>query len=187
MITTRGIAAFAVLGAIAAFTFWVLQISAPREVRDREASHEPDYHFGAPRITRFGPDGTLALDLTARSAVHYPHDDTVALEQLKVDVRAPDGAAWTMSAARGSAPMAGERVSLEGGVRIARPAGGTGGAIELTTERITLDTRAQRLETDSPVQIVQGLNRISAVGLIADLTNERITLKHRVRSSYASR
>ena len=187
MITPRGIAAFVALGAIAAFTFWVLQISAPREVRDREASREPDYHFGAPRITRFGADGALTLDLTARSAVHYPHDDTVALEQLEVDVRAPDGAAWTLSAARGSAPMAGERVSLEGGVRIGRPAGGAGGAIELTTERVTLDTRAQRLETDAPVRIVQGGNQVTAVGLIADLASERITLKHRVRGSYASR
>jgi LPS export ABC transporter protein LptC len=187
MITPRGFAALAGLGAVAAFTFWVLQISAPREVRDREQSREPDYHFGAPRITRFGADGALEIDLTARSAVHYPHDDTIALEQLQVDVRAPDGASWTLSAARGSAPMAGERIALEGGVRIARPAGGAGGAIELTTERVTLDTRVQRLETDAPVRIAQGANLVTAVGLVADLTDERITLKHRVRGSYAAR
>lgn len=187
MITPRGIAAFAALGAIAAFTFWVLQINAPREVRGREASREPDYHFGAPRITRFGADGTLDLELTARSAVHYPHDDTVALEELEVDVRAPDGASWTLSAARGSAPMAGDRILLEGGVRVARPAGGAGGPIELTTEQVTLDTSVQRLETDAPVLIVQGANRVTAVGLVADLGRERITLKQRVRGVYAAR
>lgn len=187
MITPRGVAAFAALGAVAAFTFWVLQISAPREVRGREAGHEPDYHFGAPRITRFGPDGALELDLTAVSAVHYPHDDTVVLDRLRVDVRAPDGAAWTLAAARGSAPMAGDLVTLEGGVRIARPAGAGGGAIELETERVVIDTRVQRLATDAAVTIAQGANRVTAVGLEADLRGDRITLKQRVRGTYGAR
>lgn len=187
MITVRGVAALAALGALAAFTFWVLQVSAPREVRGREASHEPDYHFGQPRITRFGADGALELDLTAKSAVHYPDDDTVALEELRVDLRAPDGAAWTLAAARGHAPMAGEVVSLEGGVRIARPAGAAGGAIELTTDRVRVDTRAQRLDTDAPVTIVHGANRVTAVGLAADLARDHITLKSRVRGTYAAR
>jgi lipopolysaccharide export system protein LptC len=187
VITPRGVAAFAVLGAIAAFTFWVLQVSAPREVRGREASHEPDYHFGKPRITRFGTDGALELDLTAAHAVHYPDDDTVALDDLKVDVRAPDGTAWTMSAARGHAPMAGQLVTLEGGVRIARPAGGGGGAIELTTDHVVLDTQAQSLETEAPVLIVAGANRVTATGLTADLIHDRITLRSRVRGTYAAR
>jgi len=187
MITPRGVAALTVLGAVAAFTFWVLQVSAPREVRGREASHEPDYHFGKPRITRFGADGALELDLTARHAVHFPDDDTVALDDLKVEVRAPDGTAWSMAAARGHAPMAGEVVTLEGGVRIARPAGRAGSAVELTTDHVALDTRAQRLTTDAPVQIVDGANRFTAVGLVADLATERITLKDRVRGSYVAR
>jgi lipopolysaccharide export system protein LptC len=185
-ITPQHILALGALGAIAAFTFWVLQVSAPREVREREARHEPDYHFSAPRITRFGVDGTLELELTARHAVHFPDDDTVALDELKVDVRAPDGAAWTMVAARGHAPMAGERVTLEGGVRIGRPAGGAGGAIELTTDHVVLNTRAQLLETDAAVEIVHGANRVTAVGLSADLGRDHITLRNRVRGTYAT-
>lgn len=186
-VTPQHLVAIGVLGAITAFTFWVLQVSAPREVRERETRHEPDYHFTAPRITRFGVDGTLELELTAKNAVHFPDDDTVALDELQVDVRAPDGTAWTMVAARGHAPMAGERVTLEGGVRIGHPAGGAGGAILLTTDHIELDTRAQLLTTEAPVEIVHGTNRVTAVGLLADLGRDHITLKSRVRGTYAAR
>ena len=186
-ITPQHLVALAALGGVAAFTFWVLQVSAPREVREREARHEPDYHFSAPRITRFAVDGTLELELTARHAVHFPDDDTVELDELKVDVRAPDGTAWTMVAARGHAPMAGSRVKLEGGVRIGRPGGGAGGAILLTTDHVELDTRTQLLSTEAPVEIVHGANRVTAVGLLADLGRDHITLQSRVRGTYAAR
>ena len=72
-------------------------------------------------------------------------------------------------------------------MRIARPAGGAGGPIELTTERVVLETGAQRLTTDAPVAIVQGANRINAVGLTAELGRERIRLEHRVRGTYVVR
>lgn len=186
MITLRGVLALGGLAALAAFTFWVLQISAPREVRERQARHEPDYHFSSPRITRFGTDGRLELDLTADRAVHYPDDDSVALADLTVDVRAADGRTWRMTAARGQGPMAGERFTLEGGVRIARPAADGAPALDLATDHVELDTRAQRLETDAPVVIVSGASRVTATGLVAELDGDLITLKSRVRGTYAT-
>lgn len=187
MITARGVAAFAALGAAAAFTWWVLQVNAPRQVREREARHEPDYHFGDPRITRFGADGTIDLALTARHAVHYPDDDTVVLDDIRVEVEDRDGATWTMRADLGSAPLQGDVVALAGAVRIARPAADGEAPVELATERATLDTRAERISTADEVLLTHGANRVRAVGLVADLRDGRITFKSQVRGTYATR
>ena len=196
MISPRGVLSFVALGAAAAFTFWVLQISAPREVREKETRHEPDYHFDSPRITRYGVGGALELDLTAAHAVHYPDDDSVALDQVALDLRTREGARWTMVAAHAIAPMKGSIVSLDGGVRIARPRAdaksdarpdANDGAVELRSERVTLDTSAQRIETAEAVEMLQGGNRTTAVGLVADLGADRITFKSHVRSSYVMR
>lgn len=186
MITLRGSLAVGGLGAAAAFTAWVLQVGAPRTAQVTAPRHLPDYHFLAPRITRFGADGLLALDLRAASAVHFEDDDSVALEQLSVDYRTDTGDLWHLTAARGSAPMSGDVLLLEGAVRVARPRA-DGGALELTTERLTLATRSQRLTTDSPVEMREGNSRMSAVGLDADLSAERIRFTSAVRGSYALR
>lgn len=188
MITPRGLVAFAALIATAAFTWWVLQINAPREVREREARHEPDYHFGAPRITRYGANGLVDLALTASHAVHYPDDNSVVLDALRVELLAPDGTAWIMVADHGTAPMQGDRLALSGNVKITRPADpAQGGEIELTTEHAELDTRVERISSDDPVVMTHGNNRVSATGLLADLRAERITLRSQVRGTYAVR
>ncbi len=186
MITLRGSLAVGGLGAAAAFTFWVVQIGAPRTAQVAAPRHLPDYHFISPRITRFGADGLLALDLRAASAVHFEDDDSVALEQLRVDYRTDAGDLWRLTAARGSAPMSGEVLLLEGAVRVARPRA-DGGALELSTERLTLATRSQRLTTDAPIEMHEGGSRMTAVGLDADLRAERIRFISAVKGSYALR
>ena len=186
MITLRGGLAVAGLGAAAAFTAWVLQVGAPRTALVAAPRHLPDYHFLAPRITRFGADGLLALDLRAARAVHFEDDDSVALEQLSVDYRTDAGDLWQLTAARGSAPMSGDVLLLEGTVRVARPRA-DGGALELITDHLSLAPRGQRLTTDAPVQMREGSSRMTAVGLDADLRAERIRFNSAVRGSYALR
>jgi lipopolysaccharide export system protein LptC len=186
MITLRGTLALAALGGVAAFTFWVVQIGAPRRAENAAPSHLPDYHFIAPRITRFGKDGLLALDLRAAKALHFEDDDSVELQQISVDYRTDQGDLWRLTAARGTAPMSGEVLQLEGAVRVARPRA-DGGALELSTERLTLAPRDQRLTTDAAVELREGGSRMTAIGLDADLRAERIRFEREVRGSYASR
>lgn len=186
MITVRGALTLAGLGAAAAFSAWVLQVGAPRRVEVAAPRHLPDYHFLAPRITRFGADGLLTLDLRAARAVHFEDDDSVALEDLKVDYRTDSGDLWRLTAARGTAPMGGETLTLEGAVRVERPRA-DGGALELSTERLTLATRGQRLTTDLAVELREGGSRMTAIGLDADLQAERIRFPHAVKGSYALR
>ena len=186
MTPLRGSLTLAALAGAAAFTFWVVQVGAPRIAQVTAPRHLPDYHFIAPRITRFGSDGLLALDLRAAKAEHFEDDDSVALEQLSVDYRTDAGDLWHLTAARGTAPMSGEVLQLEGAVRVTRPRA-AGGTLELSTERLTLATRGQRLTTDAPIEMREGSSRMTAVGLDADLRAERIQFRRAVRSSYASR
>jgi lipopolysaccharide export system protein LptC len=186
VITLRGTLALAGLGAAAAFTAWVLQIGAPRNVQAAAPRHLPDYHFTAPRITRFGADGLLTLDLRAARALHFEDDDSVELEALSVDYRTDTGELWRLTAARGTAPMDGEVLTLEGAVRVSRPRA-AGGGLELDTERLVLATRGQRLTTDAPVALREGGSHMTAIGLDADLRAERIRFPKQVRGTYALR
>lgn len=186
MITLRGGLTLVALGGTAAFTYWVVQVGAPPRVAVTAPRHLPDYHFIAPRITRFGSDGLLTLDLRAAKAEHFQDDDSVELEQLSVDYRTDAGDLWRLTAERGSSPMSGEVLQLEGAVRVARPRA-DGGALELRTERLTLTTRDQRLTTDAAVEMREGRSLMTATGLDADLRAERISFKRAVRGSYARR
>ena len=186
MITLRGSVALASLAAVAAFTAWVLQIGAPHAVQASAPRHLPDYHFTAPRITRFGADGLLTLDLRAARAMHFEDDDSIALEELSVDYRTDTGELWRLTAARGTAPMDGDVLTLEGDVRVSRPRA-SGGALELATDQLQLEMREQRLTTDLPVELREGGSRMTAVGLDADLRAEHIRFAHTVRGTYALR
>jgi len=185
MIDLRTSAAIAGLGVAAAFSWWVLQVSAPTETRSLGPRHLPDYHFVAPRITRFGADGKVALDLTAARALHYPDDDSVELEDLRVALTTDAGVTWQMRADRGIAPMGGDSIELAGAVTVARPRGD--GGLTLATESLTLHPRAQRLATAAAVELRAGSSRIEAVGMQADLLAERVELGAKIRGSYAPR
>lgn len=183
MIDLRSAATLAGLGVVAAFSWWVLEVSAPIETRSLGPRHLPDYHFTAPRITRFGADGKVALDLTAVRALHFPDDDSVQLEDLRVALTTDAGVTWRMRADRGNAPMGGDSIELAGAVSVSRPR--ADGGLTLATESLTVEPRAQRLSTTAPVELRAGGSRIAAVGMQADLLAERVALSAQIRGSYA--
>jgi len=185
MITPRGLFAIGALGATALFTLWVLQVSAPVETKREGPSHVPDFLFASPRITRFGPDGTLVLDLTASHAVHYPDDDTVALEDLRIDLHTQSGEDWRMAAQHGTGPMGAQEFELSGAVTVGRPQG-TDAGLQLRTDRVTLRADTRTLDTQAAVTIVEGGSSVRAIGMHADLLTQRIELHHQVRSDYAT-
>jgi lipopolysaccharide export system protein LptC len=185
VIDLRAGATFAALGVAAAFSWWVVQVSAPLAPRAVGPRHLPDYHFVGPRITRFGADGRVALDLTAARALHYPDDDTIALEGLRLSLTTDQGVTWRMGAATGVAPMTGDRIDLAGKVTVERP--GPSGGVRLATESLTVEPRAQRLSTGAPIELRAGTSQVEAVGMHADLVAGRIVLDSRIRGRYAPR
>jgi lipopolysaccharide export system protein LptC len=183
----RGPLALATLAALAALTWWLLQIATPLAAAPGAPRHLPDYYFSGPRIVRFDAAGRIELDVTAERAVHYADDDSVALEALSVAYRAPEGDAWRMTAERGTAPASGEVITLDGAVAVARAQTDGGTGLELRTERVTLDTRTRVLEAPGAVELVDAGTHVTALGLVADLANDRIRLGRRVRGTYAQR
>lgn len=187
MMPWRGLLALGALAGLAGFTWWLLEIAKPLAAGPGAPRTHPDYYFTGPRIVRFDASGEIELDLTALRAVHYPADDSVALESLAIAYRTPEGAAWKLTAARGSAPASGEVITLDGAVAVQRPQPDGSPGLELRTERVTLDTRRRVLSAPGAVELADRGARLSAIGLTADLANDRIELAQRVRVSYAPR
>lgn len=175
------------LAALAGLTWWLLKVATPLAASSDAPSTLPDYYFTGPRIVRFDPAGRVQLDLTAERATHYPHDDSIALESLAVAWRTTEGAVWRMAAARGTTPSDGTRITLEGAVAVTRPSADGSPGLELRTEHVVLDTTARRLDARGAVDLRDGTTHVTAIGLSADLANDRIQLAQRVRGSYASR
>lgn len=183
----RGPVILLALAGMAGLTWWLLRVATPLASSARAADQLPDYYFTGPRIVRYDTDGRVELDLTAERAMHHPQDDSVSLERLAVAYRTREGQHWRMSAARGNTPADGERITLDGDVSVTRADPGTEGGLELRTEQVLLDTAARRLTATGAVTLRDGATTMTAVGLVADLANDRIQLETRVRGSYATR
>jgi lipopolysaccharide export system protein LptC len=172
---------------LAALTWWLVRITpVPLAARTTElASQAPDYTLGEVELVRYRGDGSLMARIRARELRHYPVGDRVELDAAWLLADHPDGALLAQ-AERATVTDEGQRVRLEGDVRLSRAATPTQEAFEARTRLLELDTQAGRAWTDEPVQWTQGELRAQAAGLDYDQSGARLQLKGPVRAQLSA-
>ncbi len=142
-------------------------------------SQAPDYVVEAPVLTVMDASGHPHYRLVARSLAHH-------LDKALTEVEAPDltlltSPPWRVQAKRGRILDRGEEVFLSGEVVIHR--GGTT-PILIRTRDLTVYPKAERAETDRPVEAAIGPHRIEAVGFEGDLPRGRLIFRSHVEARY---
>lgn len=193
--------------------YWPQRLPLMPAETETTASNEPDY-----RITNFhaidlDENGRLRYELTAEQLTHYPQPERAELTAPQMvfyrntstnhDKPAGNGATgslelppaavdpWQLTAVRGNIVEGGDRLDLEGDVRVSRV--GTGGdtpgdmGMTLETARLTVFGKQEVATTDSPVFLNGDRAQLHGVGMQIDLKKGQMHLLSQVRGYYVPR
>ena len=127
--------------------------------------------------------GYLQYRVRAEHMTHFPHDDILKLSRPDIDIVHTDGAVWHITAERGEATTAGDRLWLLGEVDIRRPETATGSAIRVITSDLLVKPEDELAETENAATITGDRYVINAIGLRADFRTGVLELLSRVKGT----
>jgi LPS export ABC transporter protein LptC len=153
-------------------------------VKDAATSTSSSYAARDAEIIETGADGRPLYTLQAELIEQRPGDSTVQLEKVEMDYRDGSGNRWRVRARSGVILEDATRVELEGNVNVAGTPPGEYTDAEITTEKLSFDTRRDIVATSEPVKVRWSGRELSARGLVANLKDRSLRLESDVHGSF---
>lgn len=182
------------MGMLALISYWVVSRSpAPDEPRPPPAiSAEPDYFMRAFAVRTFASDGQLRTEIEGLELRHYPADNTIHVDQARMQSIDETGRLTTAQAQRLVTNDAQTIYALSGDVVIVREAwvladGQRLPRLEFRGESITYDVEQDQLASDQPVTLMRDQDRMQADKLLYRIDQADVVLQGRVRATLQSR
>jgi lipopolysaccharide export system protein LptC len=176
------------MGLLALASYWVVSLapSADLPAPERAVSQAPDSIMRDFAVRQFSPDGTLQSELFGREMRRYPYNDTSVIDEAHGVQIADTGRRTTFQAQRLTTNGDQSIYWFEGNVIIIREAHHTPASqdprVEYRGEALTLYVDEDRLESDKPVVITRGNDRISGNRLRYDDNTTVLDMQGRVRA-----
>lgn len=172
----------ALLGMLAALTFWLEQATQPGAGRtDGKQRHDPDFVVDNLKMRRFGPDGTLQHSLVAQRMKHFPDDDSTDVELPRVTYHRNPPTLITADNAK--VGENGTQVRLEGNVQVVRAGLAGQPSTIVATPVLNVAPDDEIAHTDAPVTITRGRSIITGVGARVDNKAQTAVLSGPVRGT----
>ncbi len=140
------------------------------------------------RVIETGPDGHPLYTLDASLIKKPPGTTQIQLQQVRLTFRDAAGQQWTGTADSGVAQQdAGSlgKVELSGDVQVSGVLPGTQTHVNISTDRLSVDTPAETVETEDPVTFTAPGATMTAKGLSTNLEDGRVHLKSNVHGTYS--
>jgi lipopolysaccharide export system protein LptC len=106
---------------------------------------------------------------------HFPDDDIMEVQKIRVVTMNPDGRKMTATAQHGRARGDGSEVWLDGLAQVVSEAPGQV-PVQLNGEHLHAEPKLKRVDSDSPVIVQQGGSEFHAEGLLYDDETQILTL-----------
>ena len=148
----------------------LLSPSAPGVVK-----HEPDYTLDRFDMQRFDPAGALKVEIVGEHMQHFPDDDTMEVEKIRVVSIGTDGRRLIATALHGRARGDSSEVWLDGLAQVVSETPGQP-PVQLNGEHLHALPKLRRVDSASPVVVVQDTSRFDAEGLEYDDETRLLTL-----------
>lgn len=159
---------------IARNTPGLLSTSVPGAVK-----HEPDYTLDRFNLQRFDPDGALKVEIEGEHMQHFPDDDIMEVEKIRVVTISPDGRRMTATAQHGRARGDSSEVWLDGTAHVLSEAQGQV-PVQMDGEHLHAEPKLRRVDSNSPVTVQQGDSEFRADGMLYDDMTGLLTLQGNV-------
>jgi len=185
LISSRNIALLIVLGA-AAIGSWYLA-SNDRAGAATEVPYENvhrGYYLKSARILGTGENGALLYAIEAEHAEQRA-DRRIDFTDVRVRYSPDSNIPWTVNADAATLSEGSPRIVLRGHVRATSSGSVDEDETEIRTEYLELDPERFVAETEQRVQIRIGARSLTATGMLASLSDNKIELKSNIRGKIA--
>lgn len=174
--------------ALALGTYWLIR-NAPKalEPTAKEApTHEPDFFIRGFVVKNFLPNGELRSELFGKEGRHYPDNDTLEVDQVRLRSISPDGLTTRATANRGLSNGDGTEIQLFGNAIVVREAATSADGkplprLEFRGEFLHAFTDTERVKSHLPVTLTRGKDQFTADSMDYDAMTGIANLQGRVR------
>jgi len=174
-----------VLTLAAVGTWWLLQhVTPPVMQKPAPATHEPDYYFTDATVTTLDKQGKPEAVMTAPRILHHPDDDSIEVFAPRVEYFIANGQPWHLQADHALMHSGGKLVELDGHVELQHAGNDSGPPLIIHTDKMNVDLNTDIATTADKVEILQGMSRMTGLGMHAYLKDDRIQLESNLRGYY---
>jgi len=172
------------MAVLAAGTWWLVRNTPgmPGARAPAPPSQTPDYTMTGFAITRFAPDGQVALRIAGDMLRHFPATDRLEIDGVRIRATAPDGRITDATARQAVANADGSEIQLLGSAEVVSQLPG-GQRLEVRGEFLHAFLRFERLRSHLPVLVRHGGTEARAGGLDYDNLQRQLTLAGPVRAT----
>jgi lipopolysaccharide export system protein LptC len=178
-----------IMGLLALGSYWMLQSAPdlPPPKPEEAPVHEPDYLMRDFSARHFYSDGRLKSEVFGTVARHYPDDDSVEVDQVRIRAFSATGQLTTAQARRLLTDGRQTQFQLEGQVVVVREAHTTAEgrqqpALTFQGEQLRLLDQNRKVESDRPLTMTRHNDRITANSLRYDDERQLALFQGRVRA-----
>jgi lipopolysaccharide export system protein LptC len=145
-----------------------------------------DLGYGArdAQLIETGADGRPRYTVNAKLIEQHPKEDSVELQVVHMILDDVDGNRWTVDARHGDIGPGGEMIELSGDVHAAGVLPGTEQPADISSERLSFDTRTDVVSTVEPVTIAWAGRQIHSIGITASLKDSHVQLESAVHGIF---
>ena len=161
---------------IAKNTPGLLSPSSPGAVK-----HEADYTLDRFNLQRFDATGALKVEIEGEHMQHFPDDDIMEVEQIRVVTIEPGGRKMTATAQHGRARGDSSEVWLDGQAQVVSESDGEL-PIQMNGEHLHSLPKLRRVDSQNMVIVRQGDSEFNADGLEYDDVTRLLTLHGNVHA-----
>ena len=162
---------------IAKNTPGLLAPTAPGALR-----HEADYTLDRFNLQRFSVEGALKVEIEGEHMQHFPDDDMMEVEQIRVVTMEPDGRKMIATAQHGRARGDSSEVWLDGQAQVVSESDGEV-PIQMNGEHLHSLPKLRRVDSTYMVIVHQGDSEFNADGLEYDDNTRLLTLHGNVHAT----
>ena len=178
------------MGVLALGTYWLVR-STPlfeSDAPERAQRRDPDYLMERFSIKTFDGDGRLKSEVYGEQARHYPHTDTLEIDQVRIRSYNQRGFMTVATAKRALANNDATEVQLMGNARVVREAtvdrSGTAlPRVSFSGEFLHAFLDDERIKSHKPVELERGGDRITADSLDYSNFDQIMEMRGRVRGT----
>ena len=167
------------LSTLAMLTYWLdAQVQHGRPARPQKT--DPDFFLEDFSATRFGIDGSVIQQLTAKKMIHYPEPTPTEIDSPNLVDTQPGR--QTMRATADSARVShdNEHIYLTGNVVAERDSKDNKGKTVLNADTLHVQPKLERADSDGKVTIVDATGRHVGNAMEADNKSHTIKLRNGV-------
>lgn len=168
-------------------TYWLNQQVQPESFTpDGHTRHDPDSIVENFSATKLSEQGTPHFVLSARRMLHYPDDDSTALDVPRLYVFGEDRPPLLAIAETGVLTSKGDELILQGGVEVLRGTDAQQDPLTLLTEYLLVIPDQEMASSDQAVTLVEAHATVNAIGMELDNRARTIKLLSMVKGEYGS-